>query len=67
MKPAYWKVHWQSLGPAIELNVLSIKHNTKLLISFVVDYIDMLSILRMVVSMRVYAKLSPNVISTGML
>ena len=38
-----------------------------LLLSYGVDYTDMLSILRMVVSVRVYAKLSPNVFSSGML
>ena len=50
-------------------NPNSLQHvsNTKLLLSSVVDYIDMQSILRMIVSVRVYAKLSPNVISSGML
>ena len=37
------------------------------MLSYAVAYTDMPSILRMVVSVRVHAKLSPNVFSFGML
>ena len=53
------------------LNVLSIKHNFVILsfflLSYAVDYIDMLSHLRVGVSVPVCATFLPNVFSSGML